>query len=167
MSIIKKYYWLIPIVGGIISLIGMTVPIWYSTTVWVEYVWIIGIIHHVTGGNVLDWAPIEMLFPSIITTILISLSSVMVITSAIFKYRKKKFLGNTENLWIIMAILKLSAIIGYFFGIQYGFYLNTEIHFWTIYGVQIGFFMPLVGMGLSIIGAIIGKLIDRNSPIIY
>ncbi len=162
MSNVNKFYWILPIIGGVISIIGIFIPVWYSPPPWTEYVWIIGYIHHVTGGNVIAKAPTEMFIPSIIPTILISISSLIVIVSTIVKLIGKNFLRNPENLWIIMAVLELCAIIGYIFGIQYGFYLHTDINFWTIYQVQFGLFIPFIGAGLIIIGTVLGKSIKRD-----
>lgn len=53
-------------------------------------------------------------------------------------------------------------MIGYIFGIHHGFYLNTDIEFWTIYVVQFGLFLPFIGMGMIAIGALIGKILNRE-----
>ena len=162
MNIIKRSYWLLPMVGGIISLLVFTVPVWYSPPTWIEYIWINGRILHVTSGNILDWLPNEMFIPSNIATILISLSSVIFIISAILNLIGKKFLIKTENLWIILAVLELCTLIGYILGIRNGFYIHTSIDFWRLYEVQFGLYMPFIGVGLSTLGAIIGKIINRD-----
>ncbi|MFW9820065.1 MAG: hypothetical protein ACFFE5_10695 [Candidatus Thorarchaeota archaeon] len=166
MSEIMKFYWLSPLIGGFISLIGLAIPVWYAPPPGTELVWIVGLIHHISGGNVIAWAPIEMFIPSIIPTILISLSSSIIIISTIFKSIGKYFLIKPENIWIIMACTGLFSIISYIFGIQYGFYLHTDINFWTIYVVQIGLFIPFIGIGLILSGAIIGKRLNKNEHII-
>lgn len=136
MSNIKKYYWIISLLGGFVSLFGFFTPTWYSPPVWIEHVWMIGLIHHVTGGNVVEIAPTEMFIPSIIATVLISLCLVLIILSALLKKKDKRLLGNAENFWIMLAILEISASIYYIIGIQHGFYLHTNLNFWDIYEIR-------------------------------
>jgi len=102
----KNYYWLLPLAGGIISIIGFFIPAWYSPLAFEEYLWITGIIHHVLpSGDVFEILPPELFIPSLITTILISLSLFMIIINYFFKFRSKTLLGNTEKLWIIIIFL--------------------------------------------------------------
>jgi hypothetical protein len=162
LSNIKKYYWLIPLIGGVISLIGFLIPAWYSPPVWIEYVWMIGIIHHVTGGNVIDIAPPEMFIPSLIATLLISLCSILAILNALFKFRGKTLLRNTDNLWLIIAIVEIGAAIFYIFGIQIGFFLNTDLEFVDYYVFQFGLFIPFIGAVLILTGSIMGKLSKKD-----
>ncbi|MFW9952117.1 MAG: hypothetical protein ACFFKA_18505 [Candidatus Thorarchaeota archaeon] len=163
MSEIKKKYWLIPLIGGLFSLIGFLIPAWYSPPIWVEYIWIIGIIHHVTGGNVLARAPLEMFIPSIITTVLISICSFFIILNALFKSRNKSLLIKAKNSWIILAILEIISMIYYTIGIQFGFFQNTGLNFWDFYEIQFGLIIPFIGAGLTLIGAIIGFIVDFKS----
>lgn len=162
MSIIRRCYWLLPMIGGIISLLVFTGPVWYSPPPWIEYLWINGRILHVTAGNILAWLPNEMFIPSNNATILIWFICIIIIISAILNLIGKKFLIITENLWVILAVLELSTLIIYILEIRNGFYLHTGIDFWRLYEVQFGLYMPFIGAGLSILGTIIGKVINRD-----
>ncbi|MFX1566956.1 MAG: hypothetical protein ACFFCV_01155 [Promethearchaeota archaeon] len=162
MSKIKKLNCLLPIVGGIISLLVFMFPVWYSPSPWIEYIWINGRIRHVTAGDVLDWLPNEMFIPSIITTILIALSSALFIISAILDYRGRKVFIKNEHLWIILALLELSTLIGYILGIQNGFYSHTNMNFWSTYEIQAGLYLPFIGVGISVLGAVLGKILKRD-----
>jgi hypothetical protein len=150
-------------VGGLFSLIGFFFPAWYRPPFWIVYVWMFGIIHHVTGGNVVEFAPSEMFIPSLIASIIIILCSAIIILMGMFKSRNKKFLGNIENLWIVLAFVEIGAIIYYIIGIQIGFSLLTTLNFWDIYEIQFGLIVPFIGASITIIGAIIGKLIKNLS----
>lgn len=163
MSEIKKKYWLIPLIGGAFSLTGFLFPAWYSPPIWVEYIWIIGIIYHVTGGNVLAQAPLEMFIPSIITTILISICSFFIIFNALFKSRNKSLLINNEILWILLATLEIIFMIYYIIEIQIGFFLNTGLNFQDFYEIQFGLIIPFIGASLTLIGVIIGFKVDFKS----
>ncbi|MFW9971022.1 MAG: hypothetical protein ACFFDF_12580 [Candidatus Odinarchaeota archaeon] len=156
---INKYYWLIPLIGGVLSLIGLLIPTWYSPPVWVEYWWLIGLIHHITGGNVIAMAPLEISIPSLIAAILIVLCSILIILNSLLKSREKTLTKNTENLWISMAIIEIAAVIFYIIGIQVGYFLHTDRTFWDIYQIRFGTIIPFISAGLTLTGAIIGKRI--------
>ena len=162
MSIIKKIYCILPIVGGIISLLVFAFPVWYSPPPWIEYIWMNGRILHVTVGDVLDWLPNEMFIPSIIATIVISLSSALFIISAILEFIGRKAFIKNEYLWIIVAIIELGTLIGYIFGIQNGFYLHTNMDFWSTYEIRAGLYFPFIGVGISVLGIIIDKILKRD-----
>lgn len=159
---IKKFYWLIPLIGGTLSLLGLLIPTWYSPPVWIEYWWFIGLIHHVTGGDVIEFGPLEISIPSLIAFVLISLSSVIIILNSLFKFRGKTLWGKTEKLWIYMAILEISAAIFYAISIQIGFFINTSIVFWDIYLIQFGLIIPFIGAGLTLLGAILEIKLKRD-----
>jgi hypothetical protein len=162
LSEIKKHYWLLPLTGGILSIIGFLFPAWYSPPIWVEYIWIIGIIYHVNGGDVLDILPYEMFIPSLIAAIAISLSSIIIIIFAFYTFRSKKISINVENLWLIMVIIETAISIFYIIGIQIGFFLHANQNFWDIYQIQFGLITPFIGASLTLIGTIIGKRLKRD-----
>ncbi len=162
MSEIKKFILLFPLIGGVLSLFGLLIPTWYSPPVWIEYWWLIGLIHHVTGGDVIAFGPLETSIPSFIAFVLIIVSSVIIILNSLFKFRGKTLWGKTEKLWIQMAILEISAAIFYVISIQIGFFINTNILFWDIYLIQLGLIIPFIGAGLTLLGAILGFKLKRD-----
>jgi hypothetical protein len=162
LSEIKKFYWLIPLFGGTLSLVGLLFPTWHSPPIWVEYVWLLGLIHHVTGGNVIEFGPLEMSIPSIIAFVLISLSSVIIILNSLFRFRGKTLWGKTEKLWIYLAIIEIAAAIFYIISVQIGFFIHTSIVFWDIYLIQFGLIIPFIGAGLTVLGAILGIKWRKN-----
>ncbi|MFX0030477.1 MAG: hypothetical protein ACFE8B_14800 [Candidatus Hermodarchaeota archaeon] len=162
MGEIKKLYLLLPLIGGVLSIIGILIPAWYSPPPWVEYIWIAGIIHHVTAGDVLDVLPIEMFIPSIIAVVIISLGSIIILIYTFFNIQGKKSLSNVENLWIIIAIIEIATAIYYILGIQFGFFLHSDQNFWSIYEIQFGMVTPFIGASLTLIGAILRKRIKRD-----
>ena len=92
----------------------------------------------------------------------------MIIINSFFKFRSKTLLGNTEKLWIIIAIIEICTAIFYIIAIQVGFFLYTERtlygeqYFWVIYDIQLGTIVPFISAGITVIGAIIGKLVNRD-----
>ncbi len=91
---IGKYYWLLPLCGGILSIIGFLIPVWYSSTAWDENLWIWGLIEHISpSGSEFTLSPKELFIPSLITAILILLSSSTIVIKTIFMVRGKTILG--------------------------------------------------------------------------
>jgi len=169
MTPIKKYYWLFPLTGGIISIFGLFIPVWYSITAYEEYLWIRGLIEHISVGGVFDFLPPELLIPGLITAILILIFSIVIITFALFISRGKKLRFSTEKLWLIIGILELCILIIYIIATDIGWdsysqRINNSVQdFWSIYNFQFGLIIPFIGAALSIIGAIIGKLSKREN----
>ncbi|MFX0021325.1 MAG: hypothetical protein ACFE9S_03295 [Candidatus Hermodarchaeota archaeon] len=163
MREIKKFIWLIPLIGGVLSLFGLLIPTWYSPPVWVEYWWFIGLIHHVTGGDTIAFGPLETSIPSLIAFVLIALSSVIIILNSLFKSREKTLWCKTEKLWIYMAILEIITAIFYIISVQIGFFINTSIVFWDLYLIQFGLIIPFIGAGLTLLGAILEIKLKRDT----
>lgn len=168
MTTIKKFYWILPLAGGILSIIGLFIPLWYSITAYEENLWMWGLIEHISVGGVFDLLPAELLIPGLITAILILMSSIVIIIFALFIFRGKEIRISAEKLWIIMGLLELCAVIIYIVAMDIGWYSYTqrinypEHDFWRIYNFQLGIITPFIGAALSIVGAIIGKLNNRE-----
>lgn len=162
MSETRNFIWLIPLIGGVLSLFGLLIPTWYSPPIWVEYWWLIGLIHHVTGGDVIEFGPLEISLPSLIAFVLISLSSVIIILNSLFKFRGKTLWANSEKLWIYMAIIEIGATMFYIISVQIGFFIHTSLVFWDIYRIQFGLIVPFIGAGLTLIGVILGIKLKRD-----
>jgi hypothetical protein len=166
---IKRFYWIFPLCGGIISIIGFFIPAWYSTTEWDENLWIWGLIEHILpSSSEFTLLPKELFIPSLITGILILFSSNMILVKTFYVARGKTIFGPTERIWIIMAILEICAAIFYIIAMQIGWHFYTqrinygEQRFWIIYDFNIGIIFPFLGSVLIIIGVIMGKFINRE-----
>jgi len=167
---IKKFYWFLPLIGGILSIVGIFIPAWYSITVYDENIWMWGLIERITVSE-FDFLHAELLIPGLITTILILISSIAIIISTLFVVREKKAQTSAEKLWIIMGVLELCAAIIYIVAIDIIFYSFTqsigypEHDFWRVYNFHFGMITPFIGAALSIVGAIIGVLNKREMNI--
>ena len=168
MKKIKEYYWILPLSGGILSIIGLFIPVWYSITEYEENLWMWGLIEHISVGGVFDFLPPELLIPGFITAILILIFSIVTIIFALFIVRGKKIRFSAEKLWIIIGFLELCVVIIYIVAMDIGWYSYTQRinysvrDFWRIYNFQFGLITPFIGAVLSIVGAIIGKLNSRE-----
>ncbi len=59
---IKKYYRLLPLIGGILSIIGIFIPAWYSIAIYDENTWMWGLIERITVSE-FDFLHAELLIP--------------------------------------------------------------------------------------------------------
>ncbi|QEE16774.1 hypothetical protein DSAG12_02604 [Promethearchaeum syntrophicum] len=168
MTTLKKKNWILPLSGGILSIIGLFIPVWYSTTGFKENLWMWGLIEHITVGNVFDFLPPELLIPGLIIAVLILLFSIVIITSTLFSIRRKEIQNIAQKLWIIMGILELCAAIIYIVAMVIGWNaytirINYNVHdFLRIYNFHIGMVTPFIGAALSIVGTFLGKRYKRE-----
>jgi len=149
---------ILPLVGGILTLLGLNVPAWYSITSWEENLWITGKIEHIFGSeSIFDILPNEMFIPSIITTIVISFCSAVIIISVFLSIMGKKYKIKPENLWLMMGIIEVCAMLIYIYALSIGFYNYATINFWTVYDYNFGIIIPFISGSLAILGAITNK----------
>ncbi len=169
MNDVNKRLLILPLIGSIISIIGLFILAWYSTTSYEENLWMVGIIQHFpSGGSVFDFLPAELFIPGFISAIVILISSIIIVINTLFLTRGKKFLANPEKLWILMGILELCVAVIYIIVMDIGFNTYTqrtdypEYDFWAIYNIQFGIITPFIGAILSIVGAIAIKITNRE-----
>ena len=169
MTTIKKKYWILPLCGGIISIIGLLIPVCYSTTAYDENLWMWGLIHHISSGGVFDFLPPELLIPGIITAVLILIFSIVIITFALFIIKGKEVQSRAEKIWVVMGILELCVAIIYIIAMpigwnSYAIRMNYTVNdFWGIYNFHFGMITPFIGAALTIVGGIIGKQNNRET----
>ena len=167
MTKIKKYYWFLPLIGGILSIIGIFIPTWYSITVYDENIWMWGLIERITVGE-FDFLHAELLIPGLITTVLILMSSIAIIIFTWFMFKSKKIQTSAAKLLIITSFFELCTVIIYIVAIAIIFYSYTqsigypEHDFWRVYNFHFGMITPFIGAALSIVGGIIGVLNKRE-----
>jgi len=166
---VSKRLLIIPLIGSIISIIGLFIPVWYSTTSYEENLWMIGIIQHFpSGGSVFDILPAELFIPGLISAILILISSIIIVINTLFLTKGKNFLASPEKLWILMGILELCVVVIYIIAMDIGFNIYTqrtdypEHDFWAIYNIQFGIITPFIGAILFIVGAIAIKMTNKE-----
>ena len=168
MTTIKKKYWILPLSGGILSIIGLFIPVWYNITAFDENLWMWGLIRHISAGGVFGFLPPELLIPGLITAVLILIFSTVILIFALFIVRGKEIQSTAEKIWIIMGFLELCAAIIYIVAMvigwnSYTLRINYSVHnFWRIYSFHFGMITPFIGAALSIVGAIIGKRNNRE-----
>jgi len=154
----KNYLWLIPFIGGIISLIALLTPAAYDSSMGnYYYYWIWGFVSYKIGY--IEWIGFDeytlSLIPSIICSSILIVSMVILIISS-NKYGKglntmRLYLGiliiTTTTVWILlMEIIDL---------IQFG------TSFWEPFYPGFGVIGMFIGGALSIIGYVVQKKIGE------
>ncbi|TFG23660.1 MAG: hypothetical protein EU533_02955 [Promethearchaeota archaeon] len=161
----KNYSWIFPLIGGILTLIGMVSPtatFSYSGVNWSWWMWNLTVMSVIGYGSVSTYpSEIDFILPSMITTVAISLSLVMLL---IFSYKTKKreiskkgfILGTFPS-----AAITIGVLIYYANAMQIAFIDGVTIEgevfpagyiFWDVFSPSFGIILPVLGAILAIIG---------------
>ena len=156
----KIYYSILPLIGSVLTLIGLSIPTWISITSFGENVWMVGIIEHIlVSGSVFDLMPIEFILPNVISTIIIGSLSLITLVSLVYYIKGKNFKIKYEFFWLIVGCTEILTMVIYIisFDISFSNYLvQTNYHiteFWEIYTYSFGLIVPFISSILLILGA--------------
>jgi hypothetical protein len=188
----KDYIWALPLIGGILTLISLLTPAFYIDQMGIEeYYWLWGLFHvSITGYDsrtafIATEDPSRYTMPiflsGLIPAIMIFISSIMLIVSSNSVRKGRTELKNHENGWIAMGLLMIVASIIYIIAIDitminYAKYQFEEIYgypppslpdLWDVYDPSFAIIAPFIGAGLSMIGSIASKAIQRREVDIY
>ena len=144
----KKYLRILPILGGILSLISLLFPAVYVDTVILfrieVYIWFNGYYEVTALGKTESGYLTDPTFG--FCTLLVIISSLIIIVM-------KK-----EESWLIMPIIQIIAVIIWLMAIPYSF---PDIDFWAWYRIGFGIIGILIGSSLAIIGFSISKITNK------
>jgi len=171
MVVVKKYIWIFAFMGGIISLIALLTPaagLNYRSPSFDNdfYLWMFNLFfsHRFEAG--IHTTRIEFdthlisLIPSIICSLLITISSIITIITA-NKYRKGVL--NTKISWLISAIVIIIATIIWMIMMEISRKVLYGHEFWGILYPSFGVIGPFIGASLEIVAFILMKKNLRSS----
>ena len=142
----KKYLRILPILGGVLSLISLLFPAVYVDTVILFrieiYVWFNGYVEITALGETNT---------GYLTNPTFAFCTLLVIISSLIIIGLKK-----ETLWLIMPIIQISAVIIWLIAIPYSY---PNLAFWAWFKIGFGIIGILIGSSLAIIGFSISKII--------
>ena len=142
----KKYLRILPILGGVLSLISLLFPAVYVDTVILFrieiYVWFNGYCEVTALGKTES---------GYLTNPTFAFCTLLVIISSLIIIGLKK-----ETLWLIMPIIQISAVIIWLIAIPYSY---PNLTFWAWFKIGFGIIGILIGSSLAIIGFSISKII--------
>ena len=161
----KDYSWVLPLIGGILTIIGMLLPtayFSYSGTSWSWWMWNLTVLSvSGYGSESLFISEIDFIIPSMITSITISLSTINLL---ILSYRTKKT-GLNKRDFLLWSLLSSGTTIGvmiyYVSAMQTAFFdgliIQGEIFpagylFWQVFSPGFGVFLPFISAFLAVVG---------------
>lgn len=175
----KDYIWTIPLLGVIITIIGILTPTTYRNSWGVEeYYWMWGFIYSYRPGYYLYTqffaGAYEMFIPSLICFSILVIILIVLLRVSI----KEKQLPGTSGVNIaILGILLIGLIIGYAISMYVGYNIyfqrafpaewatmqsmGMDVNFWRTNTLNFGSIGPILGGICAIIGGIISKYSDR------
>jgi hypothetical protein len=108
----KEYNWVLSLIGGILTIIGILLPtayFSYSGTSWTWWVWNLTVMSvSGYGSESVFISEMDFIIPSMITSIIISLSAINLL---ILSYKTKETRLNKRD-FLIWSLLSSGAIIG-------------------------------------------------------
>ena len=160
MSEVRKYIWIMPFIGSIITAISLFTPAIISRVSPHQLIFMNGFYLYVGGGYPV---PGYLSIPSLMIVGISCFILILVCTIILFisplTHRGKE----TPGSWIALGILLIGGTIIYIAGMELGFFIYSIIHMIppvSIWAGSIPSFAvvgPFIGGGLSILGYIIGK----------
>jgi hypothetical protein len=165
MAEIKKYIWVFPLIGAIVAFISLVTPATSMNFVGIlrADLWLWDLyINNASGITRIDFITDPfVLIPSIITTALISISSILLLIGSIQTKRRSNKLKTIRNISIISGALILFAeilwliMVPMFFPMTsyWDWFLSTYLTPYTFWSIFLLFFSyPLHQAGFGIIG---------------
>lgn len=177
----KNYSWLFPLIGGISTLIGMVLPtatFSYSGVSWSWWMWNLTVMSVYGYGSVSTYpSEFDFVLPSMITTVVISLSAVILL---ILSYKTKKTELSKKGFLIgsiLSAAITIGGLIFYSSSMQNAFIDGVTIEgevfpagyiFWDVFSPNLGIILPVIGAILAIIGAAVHfSSLKQRENIVY
>lgn len=164
----KDYSWVLPLIGGILTIIGILLPtayFSYSGTSWSWWVWnltVLGVSGY--GSESVFISEIDFVIPSMITSITISLSAINLL---ILSYKTKET-GLNKRDFLLWSLLSSGATIGvmiYYISAMHiaffdGLIIEGEIFpagysFWQVFSPGFGVILPFISAILAVIGVVV------------
>ncbi len=158
--------WSIPLIGGIIAIIAVLTPVASFDTMGVSWYWwmwtlsVMGISG--MGSEALFITEVDIMIPSLITTVIMILNIISLLSLAIKTKTRKLDTKNFESTSIIIGILLIGITIYYLVTIDSAFYDGLIIegtsfpmgyHFWEVFSPSFGVIGPFLSAVLTFIGA--------------
>lgn len=173
MAEIKDYIWAFPLIGGIISIIGLFSPSAY----WIEMgffenYYMCGLWRANPYGMINEFIfqqePHNLTLPifivGFISFLIILICTFTISVSAIVFKKRNKDIEDLKNTWVIFGILFIIAAIFYIMGVEITTnvlieetHQGTKVSFWEVYNPGFGVIAPFISGALSIVGVAVGK----------
>jgi len=183
----SKNIWILPFLGGLLSLIILIIPTasYYFSNESYEFTqnfWMWGFFYAryyffeyfktETFLGVPIFVP-EIFIPGLIATIFILTSAGSCIKTALRFRKGERYFSEIKKTWIITGILYIISPIIYVVGMQIGFSLYQQrfggslLNFWQNHIPNFGLIAPFISGLLVIVGVILGTVFIRKEDNLY
>ncbi len=169
MSIKKNYFWVPPLIGGILSLISLATPAAYFSQMGNSiYVWMWGFLSiklygyygYITETAFTD--NMNLLIPSIICSLIIFIGAVTLIAFANMNRKGTTNVQEVKNKWYFLSILLIITTAGWM--IVYEVLAQVEVGFswWENMDPGFGVIGIFIGAVISLIGTAVSSYMVRQ-----
>ncbi|MHA2325250.1 MAG: hypothetical protein ACXACB_07620 [Promethearchaeota archaeon] len=161
MNYFNKNQWVLPIFGGLITLISIFTPTTYNYSYGTDlyYVWMNQLALDIEPGSLIPSllrTDLALLILSITLTDIIFTSSIVLITSTNIYRKSLRSYKNLRWTWLIFASLIIVSTLTWIIYMEI-FYNNAGYSHWQNYRPYFGVIGPFIGASLMIIGIIFAK----------
>ena len=165
----KNYYWVPPLIGGILSLIALATPATYTNQMGLDfYVWMWGLasisLYHYYYGTFTDTTftdNMSLLIPSIICTLLVFISAVALIVFANMN-RRGTAVQEVKNKWYFSSILLIITTAGWMIVYEVVAQVETSFSWWENMDPGFGVIGIFIGAVISLIGTAVSSYMVRQ-----
>lgn len=163
---IYEHIWVFPLIGGFFSILALLTPAGYFNESFYTFnIWMWGLtsvqVNDPYFGNYGETMFIDNIFiltPSIIISIIIGVSAIVLISSALTCRKRLKASSVIKGKWLTPAILILISTIAWIINIELVFRLGPiSMSFWKTIKPGFGVIGMFLGSGFAIGGYVISK----------
>ena len=167
----KNYFWIAPLLGGVLSLIALLTPATYLS-MYGEYfyVWMWGLVSiklydpyddiYYTDTQLTD--NVRLLIPSIICSIFIFIFAVILIASANLNRTGKKEFNELKRSWYGLSFLSIITTAAWMISYEIIIYIEISQSFWNVMDPGFGVIGIFLGALISIIGTIVANYLIKQ-----
>ena len=165
----KNYFWVPPLIGGILSLIALATPATYISGMGnYIYVWMWGLASiklysyygYITDTTFTD--NMNLLIPSIICSLIIFIGAVVLICFANMNRKGTRVLQEVKNKWYTLSILLIITTAGWMIVYEVESQVETGFSWWEYMDPGFGVIGVFLGASISLIGTVVSSYITRQ-----
>ncbi|MHA1933108.1 MAG: zinc ribbon domain-containing protein, partial [Promethearchaeota archaeon] len=172
-----EYVWLIPLFGGIFTIIAVLTPVASFDMMglsWSWWMWALSVMSASgLGSESVFISDVGVIIPSSITTGIMILSMISILTLAAKTRTRKLDTKHFESSSIIIGVIQIGITIYYLVAIDLAFYGGIVIegvpfpagaHFWEVFNPSFGIIGPFLSAFLAFTGAGVFRSYSKRRP---
>ena len=160
MYIEKNYFWIPPLLGGLISLIALFTPATYKILPGnYYYIWMWGLLSYklYDSTDTLFTNNVKLFIPSIICSILVFIFAIIIIISANMNRTGKKGFKDVKNKWYGLSVLVIITTATWMIIYEVHSYIAVSYSWWKDWYPGFGVIGIFLGAIIIIMGIFLGN----------